>query len=295
MVNHNGRMPRLGAHMSIAGGLPRAVERAALHGCEALQIFTKSAGRGGPGPCPPTRCARSAGTRRNRHRARGRARQLSDQPRGARWVPAGAVRGRAGRGARTRRSLGLAGVVLHPGASTVGDEAGGLQRIAHALVAVLRARPRGGRGSCWSPTGRGAFLAIPSSNWRASHRAAGRRNSPRVGVWLTRATSSPPSTTSSARRVTRTYSTCSTARSVRSAPRVSLERLQGAARHARIDRHEHIGKGQLRLGPFRRLLNDRRFAGLPMLLSRRPRHDASRAPRSRSTRSTWRTYGPCAI
>src|SRR3954451_15204214 len=36
-------MPRLGAHMSVAGGLPRAVERGVVHRCEALQIFTKNA------------------------------------------------------------------------------------------------------------------------------------------------------------------------------------------------------------------------------------------------------------
>ena len=38
-------MPRLGAHLSIAGGLPRAVDRAVASGCEALQIFTKSVGQ----------------------------------------------------------------------------------------------------------------------------------------------------------------------------------------------------------------------------------------------------------
>ena len=35
---------------------------------------------------------------------------------------------------------------------------------------------------------------------------------------------------------------------------------------SRVDRHEHIGKGCLGLEPFRRLLNDARFAHLPMLL-----------------------------
>jgi deoxyribonuclease-4 len=35
--------PRLGAHMSVAGGLPKAVARAVLHGCETFQIFTKNA------------------------------------------------------------------------------------------------------------------------------------------------------------------------------------------------------------------------------------------------------------
>jgi len=38
-------VPRLGAHLSIAGGLPRAVDRAEASGCQALQIFTKSAGQ----------------------------------------------------------------------------------------------------------------------------------------------------------------------------------------------------------------------------------------------------------
>jgi deoxyribonuclease-4 len=35
---------------------------------------------------------------------------------------------------------------------------------------------------------------------------------------------------------------------------------------SRVDRHEHIGKGCLGLGPFRRLLNDPRFSSHPMLL-----------------------------
>ena len=35
---------------------------------------------------------------------------------------------------------------------------------------------------------------------------------------------------------------------------------------SRVDRHEHIGKGYLGLESFRRLVNDRRFARIPMLL-----------------------------
>ena len=54
---------------------------------------------------------------------------------------------------------------------------------------------------------------------------------------------------------------------------VGLERLK--ANHlndsrgklsSRLDRHEHIGLGQLGLEPFRLLLNDPRFAHLPMVL-----------------------------
>ena len=38
-------MLRIGAHMSVAGGVSKAVDRAAAHGCEALQIFTKNGNR----------------------------------------------------------------------------------------------------------------------------------------------------------------------------------------------------------------------------------------------------------
>src|SRR5690349_10888245 len=36
---------RIGAHMSAAGGVVRAVERAVLHKCETLQIFAKNNAR----------------------------------------------------------------------------------------------------------------------------------------------------------------------------------------------------------------------------------------------------------
>jgi len=40
--------------------------------------------------------------------------------------------------------------------------------------------------------------------------------------------------------------------------------------NSRVDRHEHIGKGHLGLEPFRRIVNDPRFAGLPMCLETEP-------------------------
>jgi len=43
--------------------------------------------------------------------------------------------------------------------------------------------------------------------------------------------------------------------------------------HSRVDRHQHIGKGYLGLDPFRRLVNDPRFAGLPMCLETEPGPD----------------------
>ena len=43
-----------------------------------------------------------------------------------------------------------------------------------------------------------------------------------------------------------------------------------------VDRHTHIGEGHLGLEPFRRIVNDRRFRRLPMLLET-PKADGKRA------------------
>src|SRR6266566_3117514 len=50
-------MPRLGAHMSIAGGLPLAIARAHAHRCDALQIFTKNASQWRARPLPDAEIA----------------------------------------------------------------------------------------------------------------------------------------------------------------------------------------------------------------------------------------------
>src|SRR3954470_9608504 len=44
---------RIGAHMSVSGGVSKAVERAVLHGCEALQIFSKNASQWRGKPLDP--------------------------------------------------------------------------------------------------------------------------------------------------------------------------------------------------------------------------------------------------
>ena len=62
-------MPYLGAHLSIAGGIPKAVERAEAAGCEALQIFTKSVGQWKARVLDDAR-SRSSATRSSRSRLR---------------------------------------------------------------------------------------------------------------------------------------------------------------------------------------------------------------------------------
>ena len=113
-------MLRIGAHMSVAGGLPRAVERAVVHGCEALQIFTKNANQWRRRRCRPDEIREF----RDRVAATGIApvvshAQLPDQPRDHRRRRSASSRStRSGDELDRAEALGLLGVVLHPGSYT---------------------------------------------------------------------------------------------------------------------------------------------------------------------------------
>src|SRR5262245_15024965 len=137
-------MPRLGAHMSVAGGLPLAVDRARLHACAALQIFAKNANqwRGREVPRAEVREFRA------RVRASGIFPVVSHASYLINLATARAPLRRqslAAMGDEIDRAeaLGLLGVVLHPGCYTAGSEEEGLALIADGLLTLLRARRRG--------------------------------------------------------------------------------------------------------------------------------------------------------
>src|SRR5215212_8385602 len=134
-------MPRLGAHMSVAGGLPRAVERAVAHRCEALQIFAKNANqwRGRVLPKEEIREFRA------QIRASGIAPVVSHASYLINLASTSAPLHQQSLDAMgdeldRAEALGLLGVVLHPGCYTIGNEADGLALIADALVTLLRER-----------------------------------------------------------------------------------------------------------------------------------------------------------
>lgn len=259
-------MPRLGAHMSIAGGLPRAVDRAQAARCEALQIFTKSAGQWRARQLPSDEIALF----------RRRVEEAGIRPVVAHnsylinlsaASPALRAQSIASLGEEIDRaeSLGLDGLVMHPGSYTTGSEQDGLRLIADGLRTLLQARPRGRTKILLEHTsGQGTNLG-----YRFEHLAAiieQLEGSDRVGVCL-----------DTCHLLTAGYDLC-TPRGYRETFRqfdqvVGLDRikvfhLNDSKRPcgSRVDRHEHIGKGCLGLEPFRMLLNDRRFAKLPMLL-----------------------------
>src|SRR5919112_4076949 len=130
-------MPRLGAHLSIAGGLPRAVDRAKASRCQALQIFTKSAGQWRARALPDDEVALFR-RRVDETGIRPVVAHNSYLINLAAAAPALRAQSLAALGEELDRaeSLGLAGLVMHPGSYTTGTEDEGLQLIGQGIATL---------------------------------------------------------------------------------------------------------------------------------------------------------------
>jgi deoxyribonuclease IV len=259
-------MPFFGAHMSVAGGLPRAVVRAVVHRCEALQIFAKNASqwKGRPLPAEEIDTFRAAVGQAGLVAVVSHASYLINL---ATTDLALRTQSREAMADELDRAeaLGLLGVVLHPGAYVSGSAAGGLRLIAGNLLSLLDARPNGRTMVLLEHTaGQGSALGARFEelaeiiDLMAGH--------PRVGVCLdTCHLLASGYDVVSADGYERTFAEFER---VVGLDRLKVFHLNDSKRPlgSRVDRHEHIGKGCLGLNPFRRLVNDPRFADLPMLL-----------------------------
>ena len=271
--------------MSIAGGLPRAVDRAKASRCEALQIFTKSAGQWRARPLPPEEIAL--------FREKVAAARIGPVVAHNSYLinlataqPELRAQSIAALGEELDRAevLGLDGLVMHPGSYTSGTEADGLRLIAEGLERLLEQRPDGKTMVLLEHTaGQGTNLGH-----RFEHLAEiieRLQRSPRVGVCL-----------DTCHLLAAGYDICSAegyAATFEQFDRVvGLDRIRAFHLNdskkpcgSRVDRHEHIGKGCLGLEPFRLLLNDPRFAAHPMLLET-PKLETA-ASKRRSDMDPW--------
>jgi deoxyribonuclease-4 len=252
--------------MSIAGGLPRAVDRAQASRCQALQIFTKSAGQWRARPLPPGEIAlfRKRLEESGIHPVVAHNSYLINLAAAAPALRAQSLAALAEELDRAE-ALGLDGLVMHPGSYTSGTERAGLQLIAEGIARLLASRPHGRTRILLEHTaGQGTNLGHTFEHLAVI--LAALDGSPRVGVCL-----------DTCHLLTAGYDLCSEegyADTFRQFDRiVGLDRIEVFHLNdskkpcgSRIDRHEHIGKGCLGLEPFRRLLNDARFSALPMLL-----------------------------
>ena len=252
--------------MSVAGGVSKAVDRAVVHGCEALQIFSKNANRWSGPPLDP------AEVRRFRRRIEETGIQpvvshasylinlaTTDPILRARSI--GAFADELDRA----HALGLLGVVIHPGTCTAGSEADALRLVADGVRGAFAARPRRRTMVIFEHTaGQGRTLGH-----RFEHLAAlidRLDGSPRAGVCLdTCHLIASGYDIASEQGYSETFEAF--------ARMVGFDRLR--VLHAndskrpcgsRVDRHEHIGQGCVGLEPFRWILHDPRFAGRPMLI-----------------------------
>ena len=259
-------MLRIGAHMSVAGGVSKAVDRAVVHGCEALQIFTRNANRWQSPPLDPDEVRRF----RDRLAATGIAPAVSHSSyliNLATTAPALRDQSIDAFVDELDRAdaLGLLGVVFHPGTCTSGTEDDALRLIAMAIATAFKRRPRLTTMVLLEHTaGQGRTVGH-----RFEHLAAiiGHLDgSPRIGVCLD------------------TCHLLASGYDIVSAPGYAatvaeFEQIVGLNRlrvfhgndsrkplGSRVDRHEHIGRGYLGLEPFRRLMHDPRFDGLPILI-----------------------------
>jgi deoxyribonuclease-4 len=252
--------------MSVAGGVARAVDRAVLHGCEALQIFAKNANRwvGPPLDSANIRQFRSSLERNGITPAVSHASYLINLATADPALRAMSIAAFVDELDRAH-ALGLLGVVIHPGTCTSGSEDDALRLIAEAVRMAFKARPRRKTMVLFEHTaGQGRTLGH-----RFEHLAAiiaRLDGSPRAGVCL-----------DTCHLVASGYDIASEAGYRETF--AAFDRLVGLDRlrvfhgndskrpcGSRVDRHAHIGEGCLGLEPFRWLMADHRFAGLPILI-----------------------------
>lgn len=269
--------------MSVAGGLPFAVARGRAHGCEALQIFTKNASQWRARPLPPSEIAafRELAATTGICPIVAHASYLINIA-----TPNATLRAQSiaslGEEVDRAEALGLMGVVLHPGARMTASVDEGVSLVAEALRQVLKARKRGKTMILLEHTA-GQGTAMGSSFEEIAGMLDTAKAKSRLGVCL-----------DTCHLLASGYDLCSPAGY--DATFRQFEKLIGLDRlkvfhlndskkpcQSRVDRHEHIGKGCIGLEPFRRLLNDRRFTGLPMLIE------------TEKTESRWRAKGAIEV
>jgi deoxyribonuclease-4 len=267
---------RIGAHMSVAGGVSKAVDRAVVHGCEALQIFTKNASqwRG-----KPLDRAEIALFRRRLEETKitpvvSHASYLINL---ATTFPVLREQSIAAFIDELDRAeaLGLLGVVIHPGTCTAGPDDEALRLIADGVRVAFKARPRGKTMVLLEHTaGQGRTLGH-----RFEHLAAvikHLRGAQRVGVCLDTChlvAAGYDITTEAGYR-----ETCEQFDRLVGLERIKVFHGNDSKRPcgSRVDRHEHIGEGCIGLEPFRRLLTDVRFSELAMLIETEKTHGAEK-------------------
>ncbi len=254
----------LGAHEAIAGGVSTAFARAEADGADCVQIFTRSARGWAAKPLDTDEVSRF---REEAHRT-GKPTAAHSSYLINLAAPDRAIRkkswGALADELRRCEQLGIPYLIFHPGSNENEEE--GLRLVAAGMAQALEGVPGKVHLLVEITAGQGTALG-----WRFEQVAAIREAIPkplrrRVGVCF-----------DTCHAFAAGYDLVSDSGYQKTFEQ--LDRIVGLghlkafhlndckkALGCRVDRHEHIGKGAMGLEPFRRLVNDTRFAGLPGFL-----------------------------
>jgi deoxyribonuclease-4 len=263
--------------MSIAGGYHKAVEEARRCGCDCVQLFTKNNNQWRAKAITDAEAAQFAAALAEH--------KISDplahasylinlaSPDEALWqksVESMVVE------LRRAEQLGIPYVVVHPGSHTTATEEEGIANVARALDLVHKLVPRASSQILLEITaGQGTNLGWRFGQLAAILAATGRAD--RVGVCFDTCHAFAAGYDLRDRK---TYlAMWREFDNVLGLDRLKAIHLNDSKRGlgSRIDRHEHIGRGQIGLEGFRHLLLDKRFRHTPMYLET-PKENAGAEP-----------------
>ena len=261
---------RLGAHMSVAGGAHKALQRGKELGCTVVQVFTKNANQWNAKPISAedadlfkSTCA-DAGYEFADLVAHDSYLINLASPDDELWEKSIQAFGHE---LDRCASLCIPGLVTHAGAHMGSGEEAGLARIAAALDRVLTERSGQEVMVLLETTaGQGTSLCYAFEHLGSVFEMLSSESQQRVGVcWDTCHLLAAGIDFTDEQKYERM---------VESFDRiVGLDRLRAIHCNdskkglgSRVDRHEHIGKGALGLEPFRFIMNDPRLAHLPKIL-----------------------------
>lgn len=258
--------PILGAHESIAGGYCRAVERARDCNCDCVQLFTKNNSQWAAKDLAPADvdAFRQALHQLDISHPLAHGSYLvnlatSDSALWQRSLDALAVE------LRRADTLGIPYLVVHPGSFTTGTLEVGIRNVIRALDQVHQ-ETAGIRTGVLLETTAGQGTCIGCRFEHLAEILSGIAHPDRVNVCFDTChvfaagypLSRPRSYEATMAKLDRI---------------VGLDRIKAfhlndsrRERGSRVDRHAHIGRGKMGLAPFRNLLNDARFRGVPMYL-----------------------------
>jgi deoxyribonuclease IV len=270
-------MPILGAHQSISGGYYRSVEIAAECGCDCVQLFTKNNNQWKAKALTDDDATKFQEALKRLNIAHPLAHDsylinlaAPDDELWRKSIEAHAVE------LLRAEHLGIPYAVLHPGAFTTSSEEAGLKRIVQALDEIHD--KVGKLNVCTlleNTAGQGSTLG-----WRFEHLAAileSVKQPTRLGVCIDTchllAAGYPISTPKDYEATIKSLDKIIGLKLVKAIHLNDSKRELGS----RVDRHEHIGQGKIGLEGFRLLLNDPRFANVPMYLET-PKEDEHSEP-----------------